>query len=437
VVAHPGGAAPPGIGDGGVRPVAGERVLILLQNEPLPSDRHVWNESRSLVRAGYDVSVVCPTGEARDRLPCEEIEGVKIHRYRPRRAGGGAAGYAIEYLTALWSMRRAARRLARERPFDLVHACSPPDFLLLAALGLRRRGARFVFDHHDLTPELFQTRFGSGLGHRVTLAAEQIAFRAADVVLSVNDSYRRVAIERGRRDPDDVVVVRTGPDLSRFVPSEPDPELRRGKPYLLSYVGVMGPQDGIDHALRALAELRRGRDDWHAVFMGDGDVLEEMRELSGELGLGDAVEFTGWVEHGTVGRVLSSSDVALAPDPLTPLNDVSSMVKISEYMAMSVPIVSFDLAESRIGAGAAAVFAAPGDHAGFARLVSALLDDPDRRARMGAAGRARAEGLLAWEHQERSLLAAYARALGMGPARAGPLATARELLAPRREQAVA
>jgi glycosyltransferase involved in cell wall biosynthesis len=411
--------------------VDGKRVLILLQNEPLPSDRHVWNECRALVAAGCDVTAICPTGERRDRGEFEEIGGVKIHRYEPRRADGSAVAYALEYLAALWSIRRLARRLARSRPFDLVHACSPPDFLLLAALGLRRRGARFVFDHHDLTPELYLTRFGSGPVHHATLAAEQVAFRCADVVLSVNDSYRRVAIERGRRDPADVFVVRTGPDLKRFAPSESNPGLKRGKRFLLSYVGVMGPQDGVDEALRSLAELRELRDDWHAVFMGDGDVVEKMRALARELGLGDSVEFTGWVEPETICRVLSSSDACLAPDPKNALNDVSSMVKISEYMAMSRPIVSFDLAESRVGAGVAAVFAAPGDHAGFARLVSELLDDPGRRAEMGAAGRERVEDVLAWEHQERSLLAAYARALEMGPVREGCMQALRRLLLPR------
>lgn len=408
------------------------RILILLQNEPLPSDRHVWNQSRALVRAGYDVTAICPTGVERDRGSYEQLEGVKIHRYEPRRADERVSDYAIEYLAALRSIRRLARRLARERPFDLVHACSPPDFLLLAALGLRRQGSRFVFDHHDLTPELYLTRFGGGLIHRATLAAEQVAFRSADVVLSVNDSYRRVAIERGRRDPADVAVVRTGPDLTRFVPSPPDETLKRGKRFLLSYVGVMGAQDGIDHALRALAELRRGREDWHAVFMGDGDVVEEMRAMTADLGLEQCVEFTGWVEHETIGRVLSTSDLCLAPDPKNPLNDISSMVKISEYMAMSRPIVSFDLTESRFGAGEAALFAAPGDHAGFAQLVSDLLDDPERRRRMGLAGRKRAVEFLAWEHQERSLLAAYARALAMGPVREGRLALLRRLLAPRR-----
>jgi glycosyltransferase involved in cell wall biosynthesis len=409
-----------------------KRVLILVQNEPVPSDRHVWNESTALVRAGHDVTVICPVGEHRDREAFEELDGVRIHRYEPRRAAGRPIEYAIEYLAAMWSIRRLARRLARERPFDLVHACSPPDFLFLAVVGLRRHGARFVFDHHDLTPELYRTRFGSGLLHRVTLMAEQVAFRCADVVLSVNDSYRRIALERGHRDPADVVVVRTGPDLKRFRRTEPDPGLRRGKRFLLSYAGVMGTQDGVDHALSALAELRALRGDWHAIFMGDGDVVDEMRALATQLDLDDCVEFTGWVEHDTISRVLSTSDVCIAPDPKSPLNDISSMVKISEYMAMARPIVSYDLAESRFGAGEAALFAAPENHAEFARLISELLDDPERRAAMGAAGRARAEGHLAWEHQERSLLAAYSRALAMGPVREGRLRTLRRMLLPHR-----
>lgn len=413
----------------------GRRVLILVQNEPVPSDRHVWNESRALVRAGYDVTAICPVGEHRDRDAFEELDGVRIHRYEPRRAAGRPTEYALEYLAALWSIRRLARRLARERPFDLVHACSPPDFLLLAVLGLRRQGARFVFDHHDLTPELYRTRFGSGLLHRVTLMAEQVAFRCADVVLSVNDSYRRIALERGRRDPADVVVVRTGPDLRRFRPTEPDPSLRRGKRFLLSYAGVMGSQDGVDHALTALAELKALRSDWHAIFMGDGDVVDDMRTLTTDLDLDDCVEFTGWVEHDTISRVLSTSDVCIAPDPKSPLNDISSMVKISEYMAMSRPIVSFDLTESRFGAGEAALFASSENHAEFAELLSELLDDPGRRTEMGAAGRARAEGVLAWEHQERSLLAAYSRALAMGPVREGTLRSLRRILLPHRADA--
>jgi len=406
------------------------RVLILLQNEPLPHDRHVLNESRALVAAGYEVVVICPRGVERDREPYEEFEGIEIHRYEPRPARGGAAGYVLEYLAALRSMRKLARDLARERPFDLVHACSPPDFLLLAALSLRRKGARFVFDHHDLTPELFRSRFGGGPLWRATLLGEQVAFRSADVVLSVNESYRLIAMSRGRRDPDDVFVVRTGPDLSRFTLMESDESLKRGKAFLLAYVGVMGPQDGVDEALRSLAVLAKRRRDWRAIFMGDGEVLEEMKELTVELGLEGLVEFTGWVDHETIRRVLSTADIGLAPDPKNPLNDVSSMVKISEYMAMSTPLVSFDLAESRIGAGEAALFARSGDHRAFAFLIEALLDDPELRIRMGVAGRRRAVEELAWEHQERALLAAYTRALSMGPVRETRTRLVRRLVTP-------
>lgn len=406
------------------------RVLILLQNEPLPHDRHVLNESRALTAAGFEVVVICPRGVERDRDAYEEFEGIKIHRYEPREAGGGAAGYVVEYLAALRSMRRLARKLAREGPFDIVHACSPPDFLLLAALSLRRQGARFVFDHHDLTPELFRSRFGGGPLWRATLLGEQVAFRCADIVLSVNESYRLIAMSRGRRDPDDVFVVRTGPDLNRFTPTPPDETLKRGKRFLLAYVGVMGPQDGVDEALRSLAELAKSRRDWRAIFMGDGEVLPEMRALAVELGIEGLVDFTGWVDHETIRRVLSTADVGLAPDPKNPLNDVSSMVKISEYMAMSTPLVSFDLAESRIGAGEAALFAPSGDHAAFAYLLEALLDDPDLRAEMGAAGRRRVHDELAWEHQERALLAAYTRALSMGPVRETRSRLVRRLVTP-------
>jgi glycosyltransferase involved in cell wall biosynthesis len=397
------------------------RVLILIQNEPAPSDRHVWNQARALTRAGHEVTIICPRGEDRDRAAFELLEGIAIHRYQARVADGGAAGFALEYGAALWSIRRLARRLARERPFDLVHACSPPDFLLLAALSLRRQGARFIFDHHDLTPELFVSRFGreGGVLHRITLRAEQVAFRLADVVLSVNNSYRDVAIERGGRSPEDVAVVRTGPDLARFTATVPDPELKRGAKHLLSYVGVMGPQDGVDQALHALAALQRRRDDWRAIFMGSGEVLDEMRALAAELGLADVVEFSGWVEHDYIRRVLSTSDVCLAPDPKSPLNDISSMVKISEYMAIGRPMVSFDLMESRRAAGDAAIYAP--DVETFAARLDELLDDPARREAMGATGRERAERLLAWEHQERALITAYERALRLGPAAGGAL----------------
>jgi glycosyltransferase involved in cell wall biosynthesis len=270
-----------------------------------------------------------------------------------------------------------------------------------------------IFDHHDLVPELYLSRFGRGKDvlYRTVLGVERLAFRLADVVMATNESYRHVALTRGRKDDADVFVVRSAPDLTRFRQCDPDVTLKRGKQHLISYLGVMGPQDGVDHALRALASVREHRQDWHAIFMGGGDVLEAMRALSKELGLAGMVELPGRVPDDYVARVLSSSDVCLAPDPKNPLNDVSTMNKILEYMAMSRPIVSYDLREARVSAGNAALYCRPNDVASFAEAVQRLLDDPALRERMGATGRARVENELSWQQSERALLGAYERAI--------------------------
>ena len=388
------------------------RVLLISENAPVPADRRVWNISRTLAGAGWEVVIVCAQGEDRDSAPYELLEGIEIHRY-PLRPAGSTVGYAREYIQALWRIRRLVRRLARSRHFDVVHACNPPDILLLAARSLRRRGARFVFDHHDLVPELYRSRFGRGedLGYRATLAAERLTYRMADVSLATNGSYARVAIERGGMDPEDVFVVRNGPDLTRFRPVEPDPAWRRGREHLIAYLGIMGPQDGVDHALRALAFLRCRRDDWHAVFIGDGDALPAMRALAQELGLDDRVEFAGWRGDDDIRRILCTADVCLAPDPPSPLNDVSTMIKIPEYMALGRAVASYSLPESRVSAGEAAIYATPGDPDSLGRCVADLLDDPGRRSRMGALARERVERELAWQHSEGALLAAYARVL--------------------------
>jgi glycosyltransferase involved in cell wall biosynthesis len=390
------------------------RVLILVENLSVPRDKRVWPECRALVRAGYDVTVICPRGDELDTTPFERVEGVEIHRYAATFATGSTAGYLREYATALWRMSRLARRLAAGRGFDIVHACNPPDLLLLAAVPLKLRGAKLVFDHHDLVPELYECRFRSGgLLYRFARLAERVTFALADVVISPNESYRRLALQRGAKRPEDVFVVRNAPDPARLRPEAGDPSLRRGRDHLLAYVGVMGPQDGVDLAVRSLGHLRRMRDDWHAVFVGDGDMLEHARALAHEVGIGDVVEFTGFLHDADgVRRVLASADVCLAPEPKNPLNDASTMIKIAEYMAMERPVVAFDLAESRVTAGDAAVYASPNDPSSFARCIDGLLDDPERRASMGATGRERVENGLSWEQSRRCLLDAYARALG-------------------------
>lgn len=388
----------------------GRRTLLISENEAVPRDRRVWNEARSLAAAGWDVSVAVPFDEEYEQAAAETVDGIHIHRF-PLRPADGAADYAREYGQAVLRLRALVSRLSRERPFDVVHTANPPDFLLWSARSARRRGAAFVFDHHDLMPELFRARFRrAGLPYKLLRAIERRALREADVVISTNESYKRLAIERGGVDPADVFVVRNGPDLSSFTPVDPDPELRSDRRFLLAYVGVMEPQDGVDQAIHALAALRARRGaDWKAIFVGEGSERAEMEALAAGLGIADSVEFAGWREDGDIRRILSSADLCLAPDPPSPLNDVSTMMKVPEYMAMGAPIASFDLPETRVSAGDAAAYAAP-TPAAFGALVDDLLNDEARRRQMASVALERVTEL-SWQRSTERLLEAYERAV--------------------------
>lgn len=394
-------------------------VLLLVENASVPTDTRVWSECRSLREAGFDVVVISPKGATRDLEQFELRDGIAIHRFRMPYARGGPRSFVSEYSVAFWRISRIARQLARKRSFAVVHAANPPDFLLLAAWPLKRRGSRFIFDQHDLVPELYISRFGRTprLLYWLTCALERLSFSLADVVVSPNNSYRNIALERGRKETDDVFVVRNAPDTSLFRPGKPDPELKHGKPHLLAYVGAMNAQDGLDHAIRALAVLTRTRTDWHAIFVGDGDAAADTRRLAQDLGLEDLVSFTGFLRAPEVVRVLSTADICLSPEPRSPLNEASTFIKIAEYMAVERPVVAYDLTESRFSAGTAAVYASPDDVEGFASRIHELLDDPERRAAMGRLGRARVLSELSWERSKEALLAAYDRVLGPSPSR--------------------
>jgi glycosyltransferase involved in cell wall biosynthesis len=388
------------------------KALILVENLSVPFDRRVWQESTALRDAGWEVHVICPQGTKRDTEPEAEIDGVRIYRYPLSAAVGGPIGYLREYSSALWQTYRLARRVGR---VDVLHSCNPPDLFFLLGRRLKRHGTRFVFDQHDLVPELYLSRFGRGQDrlYRLVCWLERRTYQTADIVIATNESYRAAAVRRGGKRPEDVFVVRSAPAIERFRQVPPDGSLRRGKPHLLCYLGVMGPQDGVDYALRSLARLRDdlGRTDWHAAFIGAGDTFEAMRRLAGDLRLSDVVDFTGRIPDEDVVRYLSTADVCLSPDPLNPLNDVSTMNKVMEYMAMGRPVVSFDLREARVSAGDAALYAPPNDELEFAKLVSLLLDDPGERRRMGDVGLARVGGLLSWEHSRAALVRAYAAAV--------------------------
>lgn len=397
---------------------AGRRVAILVENESVPFDRRVWDECRVLVEAGYQVMVVCPQGTDEETEPYAELEGVQIYRF-PLRFADSGPGYVLEYGLAMWHSLAMLLRLHRRERLAVVHMCNPPDLMVLAVLPLKLLGARVVYDQHDVVPEFYLSRFPNGprLVYWALRLLERLTFAAADAVIATNQSYRALALTRGGVPPERVFVVRNGPDLDRFTPMAADPSLKRGKRYLACYVGVMGHHDGVDYALRALAHLRHdlGRTDVHAAFVGSGDARASSMALTRKLGLDDCVEFTGRLPTELVQLYLSTADVCLSPDPRSTFNDMSTMTKVMEYMAMSCPIVSFDLTESRFSAGEAAVYASDNDEREFGRLVDELLSDPDRRAAMGAAGRDRVERSLSWNSSKQSLLDAYDHALAGRP----------------------
>jgi glycosyltransferase involved in cell wall biosynthesis len=391
----------------------GLNVLLVVENASVPSDTRVWSECLALREAGFDVVVISPQGMARDLDEAEVRDGITIHRFRMPYARGGPASFVSEYSVAFSRIWRLARQLRQTRSFAVLHAANPPDFLLLALHGMKREGTRFIFDQHDLVPELYLSRFGNrrrGV-YWLTHALERLSFALADVVISPNESYRDIALRRGKKESEDVFVVRNAPDTTLFRPGAEDPTLKHGKPHLLAYVGTMNAQDGLDHAVRALAALREKRTDWHAVFVGDGDAEPDARRLAQELGLESLVSFTGFLPAPDVVRVLSTADICLSPEPRSPLNEASTFIKIAEYMALARPIVAYDLKESHFSAGDAAAYATPDDVEGFASRIDELLDDPERRVAMGRLGRDRVVSDLSWERSKQALLAAYDRVL--------------------------
>lgn len=386
------------------------RVLILVENLPSPFDRRVWQEATTLRANGYEVSIICPTGKGYDRRH-EVIEGVFIYRYRLPFEARGAAGYLIEYPIALIATSWLTWKVWFSRGFDVIHACNPPDFLFLIGgffkILFRRK---FLFDHHDINPELYEAKFGRRDGlWRLIVWLERLTFKTADVSIATNESYKRIAIERGGMDPDRVFVVRSGPKLDRLKILPPKPELKRGRRYLVGYVGVMGAQEGIDYLLRAAAHLicDMGRKDVHFGLVGGGTALDDMKRLASELGIADHVTFTGRVSDQELLEMLNTADVCVNPDAANPMNDLSTMNKIMEYMALGKPIVQFDLIEGRFSARDASLYAARNDFADLARKIAELLDDADLRARMGAYGRNRVLNELEWRYEAPKLLAAY------------------------------
>ena len=389
----------------------GKHILIIVENLPVPFDKRVWNEANALTRAGYKVSIISPVGKGSEKRR-EDIEGISIHRHPVLAEGNGVLGYLVEYVSALFWELTIAMRIHVSTGFDAIHACNPPDTIFLIGGLFKLLGKKFVFDHHDINPELFIAKFGKkGLFYRLITFLEWMTFKTADISIATNESYKEIAVTRGGMDPRKVFVVRSGPDLEKFRPVLPQDQLKEGRRHLVGYVGVMGKQEGLNYLLDAVKIIveERGRKDILFVIIGSGTEFDEIQRYASDIGVGPSVRFTGRIPDTELIAWLSTADVCVNPDVANEMNDKSTMNKIMEYMALGKPVVQFDLTEGRRSAQDASLYARKNDPADFARKIVQLLDDPARREAMGKYGKERVENCLAWEFSGRVLCEAYAR----------------------------
>jgi glycosyltransferase involved in cell wall biosynthesis len=389
-----------------------KKILIIVENIPVPFDTRVWNEARSLQTNGYDVTVLCPRAKGCS-APYEFLEGVHIYRHPTAKEGNSPFGYLFEYGYALaWELLYSWWIFMR-RGFRVIQGCNPPDDIFLVALPFKLFGVKYIFDHHDASPELYLSKYEKkGAFYKIQVWLEQATYRTSDVVMATNSSYKELAVSRGGLAPEDVFVVRNGPDLNTFKLVPPKPSLKYGKPFLVGYVGTMSIQEGLDILLDVAQHIKNlGRRDIHFTCVGGGPGLPELRKMIVDKNLQDTVNFTGRVSDEDLLQILSTADVCVNPDKPCEMNDISTMIKIMEYMALGKPIVQFDLKEGRFSAQDASLYSDVNNQVpDFASKLLWLIDHPDERKRMGEFGRARVENQLAWKYSVKNLLAAYERA---------------------------
>jgi len=387
------------------------KVLIIVENLPVPFDTRVWQEATTLVKNGYVVSVICPKGKGYTEEE-EVLEGVNIFRHDLPEEGNGFIGYVKEYGWALKEQYRLAKKIYKEIGFDVIHGCNPPDNIYLVANRFKKYGVKYVFDHHDICPELFYAKFGNkGLLYKSQIFLEKETYKNCEYAFVTNESYKKIAIERGKMDPNKVFVLRSGPRLERLKIQEAKLEIKKGKKYMVGYLGVIGQQEGIEYLLEAAKYLKeiKNRNDIFFGIVGGGPHLEELKKKSKDMGLDDIVEFTGRVSDEKMLDYLNTADVCVNPDEYNEMNDKSTMNKVLEYMALKKPIVQFDLTEGKYSAQEASLYAKHNDSIDFAEKIEYLLKNKEARKKMGEYGRNRILKELSWEHTSKELISGYDR----------------------------
>lgn len=384
------------------------KVLIIVENLPVPFDTRVWQEATTLVANGYVVSVICPKGKGYTEER-EFIQGVHIFRHDLTVEGNSAIGYLKEYATALREELRLAKLVYKEIGFDVIHGCNPPDDIYMIAKYFKKYGVKYVFDHHDICPELFEAKFGKKRGplYYSQLFFERQTYKHCTFAFVTNESYKKIAIKRGKMDPDKVIVLRSGPKLERMKIMPPVESIKRGYKYMVGYIGVIGKQEGIEYLLDAAKYIKNHDNNVFWGIVGDGPNLEALKRQAHEMGLNDCIEFTGRVPDLQMLQYLNTADVCVNSDKYNSMNDKSTMNKILEYMALGKPIVQFQLTEGKYSAQKASLYAKNNDAVDMAQKIIQLLNNPEKRRKMGEYGRNRVVNELSWEHTSRALLDGY------------------------------
>jgi glycosyltransferase involved in cell wall biosynthesis len=387
----------------------GKHILIVVENLPVPFDRRVWQEANTLSENGAKVSIICPIMKGYT-AKYEVINNIEIYRHPLPFEASGALGYLVEYSTALFWETWLSLKIYAKKRFHVIHGCNPPDLIFIVAFFFKALGVRYVFDHHDINPELYIAKYNKkGFFYNLMVFFEKLTFKTADYSIATNESYKEIAIRRGGMDPEKVQVIRSGPKLDRLQILPPVEKYKKGREFLLGYVGVIGEQEGIDLLLQSFKTIISRRDDVHLAIVGGGTHVEELKKLCAQLNLNDFVDFYGRVSDEILVGVLNTADVCVNPDKPTEMNDLSTMNKIMEYMALKKPIVQFDLKEGRFSAAEASLYAKDIDD--FADKIESLLDDSELRETMGEFGYQRVVNELSWDHESEKLVKFYQRVL--------------------------
>lgn len=383
----------------------GKHILIVVENLPVPFDRRVWQEANTLCENGAKVSIICPIMKGYTKK-YEILNNIEIYRHPLPFEASGPIGYLFEYSTALFWEFWLSLKIYTKKRFHVIHGCNPPDLIFIVAFFYKIIGVKYVFDHHDINPELYIAKYNKkGFFYKLMIFLERLTFKTANYSIATNESYKEIAIRRGGMNPEKVQVIRSGPKLDRLQILPPDEKYRKGRKFLLGYVGVIGEQEGIDLLLQSFKIIVSKRDDVQLAIVGGGTHVEELKKICTQLDLDDFVDFYGRVSDDVLVAVLNTADVCVNPDKPTEMNNLSTMNKIMEYMALKKPIVQFDLKEGRFSAMQASLYA--NDINDFADKILDLLDDDELRLKMGQYGYDRVISELSWDHESEKLIKFY------------------------------